>query len=72
MPAVTWLLTFPALKERGKCFLAIAILKRIPMVEVMLLGVVFLVGLGAVAAAVIIVAMRLLRKNEPDDPTPLS
>jgi hypothetical protein len=42
------------------------------MVEVMLLGVVFLVGLGAVAAAVIIVAMRLLKKNEPDDSTPLS
>jgi hypothetical protein len=42
------------------------------MIEVMLLGVVFLVGLGAVAAAVIIVAMRLLKKNEPGDSTPLS
>jgi hypothetical protein len=35
-------------------------------------GVVFLVGLGAVAAAIIIVAMRLLKKNEPNDSTPLS
>jgi hypothetical protein len=42
------------------------------MIEVMLLGVVFLVGLGAVAAAIIIVAMRLFKKNDPDESTPLS
>ena len=42
------------------------------MIEVMLLGVVFLVGMGALAAAVIIVAMRLVKKKEPSDSTPLS
>lgn len=42
------------------------------MVEVMLLGVVFLVGMGAVAAAIIMLGLRLLKKSEPDDSTPLS
>jgi hypothetical protein len=42
------------------------------MIEVMLLGVVFLVGLGAVAAALIILAMRPFKKNEPDESTPIS
>jgi hypothetical protein len=42
------------------------------MIEVMLLGVVFLVGLGAVAAAVIMLAMRLFKKNAPGESAPLS
>ena len=42
------------------------------VVEVMLLGIVFLVGLGAVTAALIIVAMRLIKGKGPRDSTPLS
>ena len=39
------------------------------MIEVMLLAVVFFVGLGAVAGAVIIVGLRLLGgKKAPDTP----
>ncbi len=39
------------------------------MIEVMLLAVVFFVGLGSVAAAVIILGMRLLKKKAPDRQT---
>lgn len=42
------------------------------MVEVMMLGLIFLVGLGSVAAVVTILAMRLLKKKGPGDSTPLS
>jgi hypothetical protein len=40
------------------------------MIEVFMLGFVFLLGLGGVAAAIIFIGMRLLKGKAPQDSTP--